>query len=309
VRHATLIVNPASGRARLLAAQLPAIQMLLTQHGYTSAVAETSSDLHSASRLAAAAASASSLVLACGGDGTVHEVLQALAHTCVTLGVVPLGTANALARNLLLPLDPLAAVARLLTYTPRTIPLGEIATSWQTRLFTVMAGCGPDGALVHALSQPGSQRLKSRFGRTAYYAHAARLFLTRRWPAFQVDFRTVDSTTWHTTHAVALMAARIPDLGGLFSGLTRSADLTHPHLHVQLLHPPAQLSFAAWMLFTRLHLPYPWLTFIQAVELRCTPLSARPVYAQADAEPIGPLPFNLRILPNALTLLMPPAAD
>jgi len=36
-------------------------------------------------------------ILACGGDGTVHEVLQSLVGTNVALGVVPLGTANALA--------------------------------------------------------------------------------------------------------------------------------------------------------------------------------------------------------------------
>ena len=39
-------------------------------------------------------------IIACGGDGTVHEILQSLVGTTVALGVVPLGTANALAANL-----------------------------------------------------------------------------------------------------------------------------------------------------------------------------------------------------------------
>jgi len=36
-------------------------------------------------------------ILACGGDGTVHEVLQSVVGTSAALGVIPMGTANALA--------------------------------------------------------------------------------------------------------------------------------------------------------------------------------------------------------------------
>src|SRR5580704_18686771 len=39
-------------------------------------------------------------VIVCGGDGTVHEVMQALVGTDIALGVVPMGTSNALAANL-----------------------------------------------------------------------------------------------------------------------------------------------------------------------------------------------------------------
>ncbi len=68
-------------------------------------------------RLRGSAAGKSELMLACGGDGTAHGVVQGMAHTpAATLGVVPLGTANALARNLGLPPEPVAALERLLTY-------------------------------------------------------------------------------------------------------------------------------------------------------------------------------------------------
>ena len=167
--QAVLIVNPAAGRARLLSAQLPQIVTLLAGQGITASVVHTTPHPDSA-RTLATACPAGSLVLACGGDGTIHGVVQGLAHRDCTLGVVPLGTANALARNLGLPLDPLAAVARLLTWQPRTIALGEAATSLGPRLFTVMAGCGPDGELARTI--PASA--KSSFGRSAYYAHAAR---------------------------------------------------------------------------------------------------------------------------------------
>jgi diacylglycerol kinase family enzyme len=305
MKTATLVVNPAAGRAGLLRAQMPAMKTLLKAHGYDAEFVETSADPGSAAQIARQAVSAgSSLVIACGGDGTVHGAVQGVARTDAALGVLPLGTANALARNLGLPLDPLSALERLLSYTPRRIPLGHIDTATHSRWFAVMAGCGPDGALVHSLSQAGAAILKKRFGRTAYYGHAARLFFTRRWPVFRVEL----AQTGQSMEAVALMASRVPDLGGVFSGVTRQARMTDQRLQVQVVRPPARLSLPAWMACGRMGWPNPWVTTVEAEEVRCVALSERQVYAQADAEPVGTLPMTLRVVPDALLLLLPPVA-
>jgi YegS/Rv2252/BmrU family lipid kinase len=302
MRLATLIVNPVAAKAHLLQAQMPAIQRVFENHGYSVSVSNTTAAEGSTRLLASTAAGPSALVLACGGDGTVHGVVQGLAGTAATLGIVPLGTANALARNLGVPLDPLAAVERLMTYTARRIPLGEITASGQKRMFAVMAGCGPDGLLVDELSREGGGRLKAKFGRLAYYGHAARLFATRRWPDFQVRCREPGSTASSSAKAVALMVSRIPDLGGVFSGTTPRASLTDNRLHVQILGGPAWLSMPAWMFCGRLGLPNPWLRTVDASEVECDGDS---VFAQADGEPLGHLPISLRIVEDALNLLMP----
>ena len=303
MRLATLIVNRAAGRAALLRAALPAITRLLAEKGYTVQVRFTSAEPESATELAQAACAVSELVIACGGDGTVHGVLQAVAGKTVPLGVLPLGTANALARHLRLPLDPLWAMTQLLTYPPRRIAVGEITTSKAARFFLVMAGCGPDGALVHGLERAG--KLKAWYGRSAYYAHAARLFWARRWPAFRVSYRLGGSAEWQEMQAVAVMAARIPNLGGVFRGLTRGASLEHGHLQVRVVRPPAWLAFPAWFAGAWLRVGTPWLRTMDVDEIRCEPRTAEPVYVQADAEPLGPLPCRLRMVPDALTLLMP----
>ena len=301
MKRATLVVNPAAGRAPLLRSQMPAIEALLREHGYVAEVFETTSEPDSAARLAHAAVErGSDLVIACGGDGTVHGVVQGLAQTSIALGVLPLGTANALARNLKLPMDLTAALRRLMSYTPRGVPLGQIVTDAATRWFCLMAGCGPAGTLVHAMAQ--GSRLKARFGRSAYYAHAARLFLTRRWPAFRVEHRAEDGE-WQSVDAVAMMASWVPDLGGLFSGVTHKASVMDGRLHVQMVGGPAWLSLPAWLLLGGHTV---WVKEVEAQELRCIPLDERPVYVQADAEPMGALPFTLRVVPDALTLLMPP---
>jgi len=301
VRLATLIVNPAAGRSRLLEAQMPAIRALLEDNGYRVRGLQTTGVAGSAQLLAEAAAGASSLVLACGGDGTVHGVVQGLARTDAVLGVVPTGTANALARNLGLSLDPLTAVRQLLAYTPRRIPLGEISTAEGKRLFAVMAGCGPDGLLVDELSRAGGARLKARFGRVAYYGHAARLFFTRRWPEFRAEFRDAGSQEWSSVKAVAVMASRVPDLGGVFSGTTRQARLTDTRLHVQILRGPAWVSMPAWMVCGRFGLANPWLHSVDVAEVRC---EGPGVYAQADAEALGRLPMSLRVVEDTLWMLM-----
>lgn len=308
MRLVTLIVNPAAGRAGLLQAQLPAMGALLRSKGIQMETRYTSTVQDSAERLAGEAIMKSSLVIACGGDGTIHGVLQGMANSAVPLGVLPLGTANALARNLKLPLDPLSALERLLTYAPLVVPLGEVKVAEKVRFFLVMAGCGPDGALAAALSGQSATRSKAGLGRSAYYLHAARLFLTRRWPRFPVEFRMAGSNEWTRTEAVAVLASRMADLGGLFSRLTPLAELSSPHLHVHLLRPPAHLSMAMWFGLSRLGLPNPLRRAIDVEELRCL-ATDKGVYCQVDAEPIGPLPMSMCIGQSTVRLMLPSKPD
>jgi diacylglycerol kinase family enzyme len=277
---------------------------VFAEHGLEVIVSETTAAPDSSRDLACRAAKRCDLVIACGGDGTVHGVLQGVAHSEACLGVLPFGTANALARNLGLPVDPVAALKMLLGFTAKMIPLGVAETGTETRWFTVMAGAGPDGRLVHEMKRA----TKARLGRTAYYAKAARLMVSRRFPAFSVEYRLMRSVAWQKQTVVAMMASRVPNLGGLFGTLTPDSRLYHPHLTVQLLAAPAQLAFPAWLAFARAGLGVlnPWLTTVEVEELRCLPLADRgKIYVQVDGEAAGLLPMSVRIVPEGVRLLMP----
>ncbi len=240
MRRAGLIINPKAGRGSFETVRSEVVRVL-AKHGFEVQVNATTPEPESARTLALEASRSCDLVIACGGDGTVHGVLQGVAGTSATLGVLPFGTANALARNLLLPVNPVLAVEKLLSFKPRQVPLGRAETAAGKRWFTVMAGAGPDGSLVHEMQLAA----KARIGRRAYYTEAARLFLTRRFPAFQVEYKLIGSSSWEEQSAVAMMASRISDLGGLFTGLTSASRLDHPHLLIQLLRAPAHLAFSS----------------------------------------------------------------
>jgi diacylglycerol kinase family enzyme len=68
----------------------------------------------------------SDTVFACGGDGTIHDVIQGLAGTPVALAILPFGTANALAHDLGIPLRPSAAAQAAVDGRVRRIHLGRI---------------------------------------------------------------------------------------------------------------------------------------------------------------------------------------
>jgi YegS/Rv2252/BmrU family lipid kinase len=127
--EAVFIVNPTAGRGRgaALAAGLPA---RCERHGIAADVRATSAP-REAIRLAREAAKAGArLVVAVGGDGTAHEVVNGLAGTDTVFGLVPLGSGNDLALALGLPDDPDAALGVLAHGRDARIDLGRFDDGW-----------------------------------------------------------------------------------------------------------------------------------------------------------------------------------
>lgn len=308
MHRAALIVNAAAGRKKDLQALVPRLVQVLEQRGVQVNAAMTTSAGESQAMASNAAASGCDVVFACGGDGTVHETLQGLVGTAAALGVVPLGTANVLARNLGLSLDPVKALQQQLSFVPRAISAGEVSYATNDgeakRYFTVMAGAGPDGALVYR-TLAGR---RSRLGRGVYYTHAVRLFLTRRFPAFRVEYRRSGSGEWEERLGVSVMCARVADLGGVFSRLVPGSSLLDTDLELVLVKPPAGIGLPAWFALSSagFHARNPWLQTVRVTEFRCAPLATtQSIHAEVDGEWIGRLPMSVRLIPQAVRMLMP----
>jgi diacylglycerol kinase (ATP) len=150
-----------------------------------------------------AVAAGASTVVACGGDGTVRAVLQAVAGSQTTLAVVPLGTGNLLASNLDLPVG-LDAVSDAVDGPTRRLDVGTV----NGERFAVMAGVGFDAAMI----RDAAPAIKRRFGSVAYVFSAVRNVpakLTRA--TLDVDGRTV----WKGRTAMVLVGNCSTVTGGL----------------------------------------------------------------------------------------------
>src|ERR1700677_1478333 len=157
MRRVALIYNPVSGqRSPIRTAIIEDALEVLRGAGIEAEAQETYASGSAGTQAREAISRGCDTIVACGGDGTVHEILQCLVGTPVALGVVPLGTANALAQDLGLGTSPVHAVRKLLTATPTQVPVGRIfyhdkGGAEHSCYFTVAAGIGADALLMASL--------------------------------------------------------------------------------------------------------------------------------------------------------------
>jgi diacylglycerol kinase family enzyme len=306
--RATLIFNPNAGRgSHSRRSALDAAVAALHSNSIEAEIISTHAAGTGGVQALEAANRGAELIFACGGDGTLHDVIQGIAfHPHARVGIIPLGSANALARHLGLSFNAADAVRQQLAFIPRSIPLGRVTCETpsgpRSRYFAVMAGAGPDGALVYRMLAAGKHRL----GRSIYYLRAAKLFLASRFSTFRVTAQFPGSDPLERD-VVSAMAIRVGDLGGLFSPLLRGASPADDTLRLSLTQPPSHFALPAWFAtsWARLHRWNPYTQHLNVSSFTCSAGSQQRVHVQADGEWIGTTPMHVELVPNALTLLMP----
>jgi diacylglycerol kinase family enzyme len=170
-----------------------------------------------ASLLGAAEPPMRSLVVVAGGDGTVREATHDLAGSAVSLGIVPLGTANLFAASVGVPLDARQAIDAIASGGVRSVDLGR--ARWSAHdggvgegPFAVACGTGFDARLMASTSATAKRRL----GRYGYFATALRMLGDVRGFEARID---VDGDR-RTLEAIAILVA---NSGQLVPGLLRPA--------------------------------------------------------------------------------------
>lgn len=315
MRRAALLYNPLSGgRQERRLADVEAVLKVLREAGVEVSANITGGAVRAAEQARQAVVSGCDVVFACGGDGTVHDVLQGLVGSQTALGVIPLGTANALAHDLGLPLEPVQAARALLTAEPRRFAAGrvdyrDLAGQRSSRYFTVAAGVGVDAHLFYELSAT----VKSRLGMSAYYAHSTYLWLTHPMDWFEVEFPEPGGGP--RREAVSeLLAVRIAQFGGVLRELAPGASLDTDQLRLVLFKTRSRFRYLRYIACKLLGLKgsVPGIELISVERVACRQAAqedkaAQPtrIFVEADGEPIGILPAEISIVPDALTLLMP----
>jgi diacylglycerol kinase family enzyme len=311
MRRVALIYNPASGQhsARNRAAIDKALAVL-RDAGVEAEALETLAPGSAEAMAREAVHRGCDTILACGGDGTVHEVLQSLVGTSVALGVVPLGTANALAANLGLRSSPSKTVRKLLDATPVSISVGHIfyrdaAGSTQSRYFTVAAGVGADALFLTRLDPS----LKRRFGYLLYLVEGFRVWATYSFPLFEAVFVERASATPRVEEVSQLLAVRIRDFGGVLHNLAPGATLHKNGLRLVAFKTRSRLRYFRYVMAAIFGHPRTTrqIELLDAVSVECRPVngSSARVYSEADGESLGGLPIRIEIAPQTVTLLIP----
>ena len=111
------------------------------------------------------------VIVVCGGDGTINEVLQAIAGTGTRLACLPAGTANVLARELRLSSNPDDVAGLIASGSARQVSVGLAEKDGWKRYFLLMAGIGLDARMINRVRP----EIKRTFGVGAYLLAAAEL--------------------------------------------------------------------------------------------------------------------------------------
>jgi diacylglycerol kinase family enzyme len=249
-------------------------------------------------------------IFACGGDGTIHDVLQGLVGTNAALAIIPLGTANSLAHDLRLPLSTAAAAQAALTAKPLRIAVGRIeyqdfAGERATRHFTVTVGIGVDAHLFYKLDPLA----KRRFGMAAYCAKATRLWLTHKMENFAVELNEHGQS--RRAEVSQLLAVRIRDFGGVLRQLAPGASLERDDLRLVLFHTHSRLAYLRYVLrgLFGTNWKVPGIELVYSTSAACSDVAVSGtksrIFVEADGELLGTLPAQISIIRNALTLLAP----
>ncbi len=254
-----------------------------------------------AGELARAAAEAGcDLVLAAGGDGTINEAINGIAGSDVVFGALPSGTANVLANEIGLASRPDRAAHQLLEAVPVRISLGLLdRPGFPGRYFALMAGVGLDARIVYELDL----NLKSRIGKLAYWHGGFRQF-GRSMPRFTA---VINGNEYDSSFA---LITRVRNYGGDFE-IARKVKLTDNDFEIVLSRKHEWshfLRFLGAVMMNRLE-NTEGVVIARGSCIRVKPeKGAGPddrTHIQIDGEMAGTLPATIRIVTDALTLLVP----
>ena len=224
-----IIFNPVAGRRR--AAALWHVLDVLVENGVKIEIAETQHAGHATELARQAAQRGVSMVVAAGGDGTIAEVANGLLGTQTALGVIPLGTANVLAKEYNLSTTP-RGIANALTYKRcKNLWPGLAQHAQGAHVFVQMLGVGFDGAVVNGVCPA----LKRAIGKGAYVWQSV-------WEAMAYKFQPVQV---RVDGALYQAASVVVSKGRLYGGpyvLAPQARPEAPGFQVVLFENPGMWS-------------------------------------------------------------------
>ena len=233
------------------------------------------------------------LIVSAGGDGTLNEVVNGIAHGgCnAALGVLPLGTGNDFARTLGVPgtLDP--AIEQIIAGKTRAIDLVRV-TSDRVRYFANVSSGGFSGVVGEKLTP----EMKRTWGPLAYLRGAAAAFSELRGYATKVALDDAEALELDLYNVVVANGRYVA--GGI--PIAPEADVADGLLDIVLIpeRGAADLAILAAQILVGKHLSSDAVMFRRAKKIS---INSRPgMWFNVDGELIGNEPATFELLPGAL---------
>lgn len=230
-------------------------------------------------------------VVAAGGDGTIHEVVNGMAGSNAVLGLLPLGTVNVFAAELGLPLNDLSLCWDIIQSDhTRVVDLPRA----NDKYFVQLAGVGLDAQAV----QETSANLKKNFGPLSYLISAAQI-AARKPPRLQIE-----SDDTEVREASFVLVGNGRRYGGPFP-FFKQAVLNDGLLDVILFKQLGYLEIIRYLqdVFFSSVINFPDVEYFQTRRLRVS--SDQEVPVELDGELSGQCPVEFQLQESTLRVLVP----
>ena len=291
---ALIILNPVAGlvnpqvTTRVLEARFHAA-------GWSTRIHLTKPDDNYADLIERETARGVDIVVAAGGDGTIASVAGALANSPIPLGIIPIGTWNAIGRHFRISLNPLGAISTITgKHKIRRMDLMKIGD----RVHAMNLGVGFSSNMV-AQTQRGEKR---RYGNLAYFAHLIRQLFGLEMKKYIIE---ADNLIYRGRAAEIFVA----NYGVVGLNLIESALNIHPDdgkVDVLIFKTRTILDFPSvlWNAVVRRKKRAPKFLRLSAVS-KVTIKTNPPMVVQADGEILGNTPISLTVLPRSIKVIVP----
>jgi diacylglycerol kinase (ATP) len=230
------------------------------------------------------------LIVAWGGDGTIHETVNGMFGSGIPIGILPGGTANLMVRELGIPQNVIKAIRIIGAGHRRFISVGQA----NDRYFLLMVGIGFDSAVI----QNVNLSIKRKLGKLAFGLSALHTAVNYTFPPFQVQY---DGQNADCIFAVICNARHY----AAYFVLTPDADISDEYLYICLFKDAglARMFRYAFHALRRTHVKLPSVQVFRATEIFVT--GTEGVAVQADGELVGSLPIQFRVHPRSLEVFCP----
>jgi diacylglycerol kinase (ATP) len=231
-------------------------------------------------------------VIVCGGDGSVSSAALAAVESGLPLGIIPMGTANDLARTLEIPVDLAQAADVIVKGHTRRIDVGTV----NGHAFFNVASIGLSAALARGLDPA----LKRRFGRFGYALAAARVM--RQADRFDARITEKGQQFEASTYQIAVGNGRHYGGGNVIEA---SATIDDGHLDLYSLEMRNVWKLALMLRSFRSGTHGAWseVRTARCIEFDVETETEMPV--NADGEIVTSTPAHFKVLPKAIEVFAP----